>query len=253
MTSEAGWQVRSFQVVKAGNLPDECEDAAAWDEAAGVFAIADGATDAAFQRLWACLLVESFLQQPPDMVEDVDTAEWLSLWLPLVQEQWRAAVPWDALPWHGLTKARQTGGLATFLGMQCSADRRRWQAVAVGDCTLFHVSPTGELRFSGPLTCAAEFGNAPAALSSISPNISALLEHFYYFEGELCENDVLLLTTDALATWIYRELEAGNQPLERLLLLRDDVDFAALVDDLRSQRRLRNDDTSLLTIVLCSA
>ncbi len=247
-SNRMSWQVRSFQAVKAGSQPEECEDAVACDETAGVFAIADGATDAAFQRLWASLLVESFLQQPPDMTDHADPAEWLSIWLPLVQEQWHATVPWDALPWHGLTKARQVGGLATFLGVQCAAGRKRWRAVAVGDCTLLQVSAAGDLLFSGPLTSAAEFGNTPVALSSISPNVSPLLEHFYCFEGELGEGETLLLITDALAAWVFRELEAGNQPLTRLLLLRDDAHFGALVEELRLQRRMRNDDTTLLTI-----
>jgi hypothetical protein len=102
--------------------------------------------------------------------------------------------------------------------------------------------------FSGPLTGAADFGNAPVALSSISPSVSSLLEHLFCRRGELHEDETLLLTTDALAAWIFCDMETGNQPLARLLAISDNEHFTALVDELRSQRRLRNDDTSLLTV-----
>lgn len=242
------WQVRSFQVAKAGNAPDECEDAFAWDEAAGLFAIADGATDAAFQRLWARLLVESFLEQPPDRITlDDDPTLWLAAWLPHVQGKWQAGIPWEKLPWHGLNKARQVGGLATFLGLRCFEETGCWQAMAVGDCTLFHLSPEAELLAAGPLVSASEFGNAPAALSSIHQITTALLEHFFCFEGRWHAGDTLLLTTDALGAWIYCEHEAGKTPLKSVLTL-DDAGFVGLVNDLRQRRLMRNDDATLLII-----
>ena len=48
--------------VGRGNSPAEYEDALAADDAAGRYAVADGATEGCFTGLWARLLVEDFVQ-----------------------------------------------------------------------------------------------------------------------------------------------------------------------------------------------
>jgi hypothetical protein len=64
-----------------------------------------------------------------------------------------------------------------------------------------------------------------------------------YYPGE-----TLLLTTDALAVWLLRQVEAHAHPWPALLNLRSHDDFAAWVEGLRQDKQIRNDDTSLLVI-----
>lgn len=245
--------MRAFQVSKAGSTADECEDAFCWDVQTGCCALADGATDSAFQRLWARLLVEAFVRRPPSPFTEDALGDWLLEWLPGVQKQWHDAIDWQAIPWHGLNKARQVGGQATFLGLCCLADDARWLGVAVGDCNLFHVSASGDLLHSAPLAASANFGNAPMALSSINRNPSLFREHLFWLEGSLRTGEHLLLATDALAAWLLAAVEAGEQPVQRLLAVDNDAQFSGLVDELRAGKRLRNDDTTLLVITYAPA
>lgn len=240
--------LRAFQTPKAGCQPDECEDALAWDVDQRLFAIADGATDSAFQKLWANLLVEGFIAHPPPAYFPVALAAWVRDWLPGRQHQWDAGIPWGGLPWHGLNKARQTGGLATFLGVHLHPHQPYWQGVALGDCNLFHLFSDGEIYDYQPSVVSDQFGITPAALSSLNPRPEAVLPHLHKIGGTYYPGETLLLTTDALAVWLFKQIEANARPWRALLDLRTPADFTALIENLRAEKQIRNDDTSVLII-----
>ena len=56
--------------------------------------------------------------------------------------------------------------------------------------------------------------------------------------------------TDALACWFLRESEGGNRPwnILRDLDTHDQISFAELIADLRSDQRIKNDDVTLVRI-----
>lgn len=237
--------VHAYQVPKAGSSPAECEDAFACAPEAGLCALADGATDSAFQALWARLLTAAFVRQPPESWSEEGVALWLHEWLPAVQDEWHAAIDWAALPWHGLNKATQTGALATFLGLYV-AERaqsagsaqgapRRWHALAVGDCNLVRVDAAGRITDCAPWCSAADFDSHPSALSSIRrepAGVAAVLRRLHLMTGELARGDRLLLATDALAASLLDNREgagngSGEPMLASLLALLDRADNAA--------------------------
>ncbi|HKZ54028.1 MAG TPA: protein phosphatase 2C domain-containing protein [Anaerolineales bacterium] len=250
-------EVRHFQEPKAGSEPDECEDALAWDTLSLTFAIADGATDSAFQRLWATLLVKSFAEHPPAAF----TPAWLEQWLKSLQQEWSSSIDWDNLPWHGAVKARETGALATFLGFRVSPSTLRWSSIAIGDCGLFHFRADGGNRYHllawHPLTVSDDYRLDPSALSSIRRNYSVMWGEMRRSKGDFEEGDVFVLATDALGFWIMSEEERiqslhSEPPWNDLLLARSDSDFSRHVEQLRDNRRMRNDDTSMLVVRMCS-
>ncbi len=253
--------VRSFQVPKAGNEPDECEDALYWDQAQCLFAIADGATDSAFQRLWAQLLVEGFVHQAPETFAPTDLRPWFKRWLRARQREWHLSIDWDHVPWHGLNKARQIGALATFMGIYVAPDVPAWQGIAIGDCHLFHFSKAGggtspliesegmgwTLYDQQPATY--DFGTQPATLSSINRNHGIMWKYLHWLSGTYQQGDVILLTTDALAHWLVAQLWSRQGDVgETLLTLEDPEAFRALIMALRHEHQIRNDDTSMLVI-----
>lgn len=273
--------VRAFQVPKAGSSPAECEDAFACAAGAGLCAIADGATDAAFQALWARVLCNGFVRQPPESWSEEGVALWLHEWLPAVQDEWHAAIDWPALPWHGLNKATQTGGLATFLGLFVPGRGAPWHALAVGDCNLLRVDAAGEIVDCAPWCSAADFTNQPTALSSIQrtpAGVAATLRRLHLMTGELAAGDRLLLATDSLAACLLGggvgdtlgSNGGGEAVLPSLLALLDGTldtghwtldangthpatDFAAWVDAQRNARRMKNDDVTLLVVAEAAA
>jgi hypothetical protein len=240
--------IRAFQVPKDGSRLDECEDALGWDEDKRLFAIADGATDSAFQRLWANLLVQGLISRPPNSFSSLAIKAWFGDWLKARQEQWAASIDWEGIPWHGLNKARQTGGLATFLGLHLFADKPQWQGIAFGDCNFFHLFSDGDIYDYQPSTLSSEFGIAPIALSSINPNPETMLKHMKEFGGKYHAGETMFLTTDALAVWLLKQIESNARAWRTLLDLKSPADFNTLVEELRRDKQIRNDDTSLLVI-----
>ena len=81
----------AYRVLAAarGNRPEEYEDASDADPATGRFAVADGATEKRFARLWARLLVEEFVQHP-----EKEPQSWTDR-LPALQAKWQVAVGRD--------------------------------------------------------------------------------------------------------------------------------------------------------------
>ncbi len=246
-------EIAAYTLQKEGTEPRQCEDAFAFDARAGRAAVADGASDAFEAGAWARLLASMFIHAPPE-----DGPEAFLDWIRAPARAWHASVRWDELPWYAEQKAREVGGLATFLGFTLDAADEdaataRWTALAVGDACLLHFRNRSVLtRF--PVEGADGFGTTPALLATRPEHNRALLE-----AGELqttggaCQpGDLFLLATDALAEWLYRLPDLENarndlpdwQTLSGLL----EEDFVAVVEQLRARSAIRNDDVTLLVM-----
>ena len=244
---------RTFWLPKAGNSPDEYEDASrvVYPQRFGAarIAVSDGASESAFAREWANILSDAFVTQPPEELRDL-TEDSLTTWLAPAQEEWRSGVPWDRLPWHGQAKA-EAGAFATLLGLVVAAqpdDPRRlsWRATAVGDSCLFIIRD-GDLLLSFPLDDAAQFGNNPALVCSNPDNVGGFREQTRFHDGECATGDVFMLATDAIAAWLLAQRAAGEKPWETLAAL-NSSNWAGWIDEQRRGGSMRNDDTTLVII-----
>ncbi len=248
---------RRFRLPKAGNRPEEYEDAerVVYPQHVGVsgrrtarISVSDGASESAFAREWANILTDAFVDRPPDI--SGLTGDSLPDWLAPAQEEWRDGVPWDRIPWHGEAKA-QAGAFATMLGLAVGSapddsQRLSWQALAVGDSCLFVVRDDC-LWLSFPLKDAAEFDNNPALICSIPANAAGLWEGVRRCSGECAPGDLLILATDALACWLLAKDAAGQKPWEALLAL-DSPGWETWVGEQRRGGLMRNDDTTVVMI-----
>jgi hypothetical protein len=242
--SGSGEQIRcvAFCEPKHGSGPEEYEDAWAGNLAVGRFAVADGATESSYAGLWARMLVEEFVS-----TACLEPATW-STWLPEVQTRWEEAVGKQPLPWYAEIKWQQ-GAFATFLGVMVQLSR--WQALAVGDCCVFHVRGRRLCR-AFPVGHSHDFSNTPWLVSSrgFAPDMMAGRE--LRCAGEYQSGDRLWLMTDALAKWFLQVAEAGQQPwdlLEPLLVMAEaKVSFRSWIMALRNGRQIRNDDVTLMGI-----
>ena len=245
---------KRFYISKNGNRPDEYEDYSRIFFPAGNggfdtarIALADGASESAFSRVWAKILGDAFVDRPFDLASP--TQSMLESWLKPCQGQWHNAVPWDRLPWHGEVKA-QAGALATLLAMTIqpnSSRRLSWQAAAVGDSCLFVVRQN-DLLLSFPLESADQFNSTPALISSNRANNSGLWEHVRQSNGESAPGDLFMLASDALACWILDRYSAGEKPWEPLWELDSRERWTDLVQTQRREHSLKNDDTTLIMI-----
>jgi len=110
-------RTQSFRLPKQGNTLEEYEDAvfhSSWLENPpnGLFraAVADGATEASFYKVWANLLVEAYCQG------ELNDEKTLIQHLPRLQKQWYAEVTQKPLPWYAVEK-RQRGAFAALVGL----------------------------------------------------------------------------------------------------------------------------------------
>ena len=248
---------RTFWLPKAGNCPEEHEDASlvVYPQRLGASgrrtaraAVSDGASESAFAREWANVLTQAFISRPPDICGL--TEESMCEWLALAQQEWHVGIPWDRIPWHGEAKAR-AGAFATLLGLTIAAGPGRsagfsWQAVAVGDSCLLVVRD-GRLSLSFPLEDAAQFDNSPALVCSNPDNAGELWENVRQSDGECVSGDSFILASDALACWFLDRDAAGEKPWETILAL-DASGWVAWVEDQRRAGLMRNDDTTLVII-----
>jgi hypothetical protein len=248
--------IQSFSLQKAGNQPEEYEDAF-WPARQGTFegssfhfALADGATESSFSGLWAQMLVHAYGLSPLTPLN-------LQQRVKKRGQSWARRVTAKPLPWFALEKV-QRGAFATLLGLSLknhqepSSPGGCWTALAIGDTCLFQLRAS-ELMASFPLTRAEQFGNTPLLVSTHPLSNHQLWARLTDFEraGVWQPGDTFLLMTDALAHWFLTELETGEKPWLALFDLAKQSapdSFARWIGDLRASKAIRNDDVTLLII-----
>ncbi len=256
----AGLVPRAFWMPKGGNSETDYEDAYA--VATDCIAIADGATESSFARLWAQALTAGFVSDPSATIP-VHT-ERLQAWTQPLQVEWHSRVPWTTLPWFAEDKAR-AGAFATLLAFKVNDERRvmndeqnavhsslithhsSFQVFAIGDSCLFQIRD-GNVKMAFPLEASAQFDSTPPLLSSNPANNKRVWDNIVIGDGTLQAGDVLLFATDALARWFLVEVEADNRPWDTLCGLNGQEEFTAFITRLRHERAIRNDDVTLVIV-----
>lgn len=264
------WEMEGFSVPKHGLEEDENEDAYAYNPQDGWLAVADGATEASYARLWARILVEELAPvslAPPGSLAGVfpsskeELKERLKLLLPQFQQSWHKRVPWEQLQdkgWLFAVKAGQ-GAFATLLGVRL--DGLTWRAFNVGDSHLFIITEDDYIKSSFPDVQAEEFGFSPCLIPSLpGPGVEKALASLDWKAGEMTLTDRLLICTDAVAAYLLKEGEgekkrsAGCKPLvksspawQELLKVESPEGFRDWVKQARL-KSLHNDDSTVVLV-----
>ena len=239
---------REFHVPKPGAPESEYEDAffpgSGFARGISRFrcAVADGASESAFSREWAQLLVRAFGGN------QLNVERLGKLWDDFVQKK-------GTLPWYLESKIRH-GSHAALVGLSVQDpinngnDGGKWIAIAVGDSCLFHVRHD-QLQLAGPVQFAADFDNSPYLVSTKTRALKRSEEHVTILSGTWQSKDAFYLATDALAQWILAEHEAGRPPWKLLCDLGSESERLAFPDwiaELREGDLIHNDDTTLVRV-----
>jgi len=246
--------LKAFWLPKEGSTKSEYEDAFFPRSSRSYplakrprFAIADGATEASYSRLWARLLVSGFVRRrlglPPAVGE-----------LEPIQRRWRSKVGGRPLPWFA-EEALANGAFAALLGLEFSEERgatstvKTWRATAAGDCCLIQVR-SNDIINTFPFDDSTAFGSRPDLLGSLPAPNGHDNDMVKTFQGTCGFEDTFFLMSDALACWFFKEREAGNQPWNTLrdLDTQGEVSFHEFVTGLRNSKAMKNDDVTLLRI-----
>ena len=220
------WDRATFWLPRRGNNPEEYEDASAPDEAAGRYAVADGASEGCFTGLWATAagratslprgrgmrpLAGFAFRRPGAMGRRRPRPETGLSRRATGCEQGPSPPSWDVVLENSpLPLGEGPGGEGSH----------QWQAVAVGDACLFH---TRTVLCSAPFpwTAPKHFSNRPQLVGSRMPAAAAVQRQRLWSDGCGQPGDRLWAMTDALAKWCLAEHEAGGDPWRELESLLD--------------------------------
>lgn len=245
---------RQYSAPKAGSTDEEYEDAYyPLDSVDGEkeffsFAVADGATETSYSKVWAQLLVESYCHgqlAEPNLAEEI-----LNL-----QIKWNELVGSRPLPWYAEEKIRE-GAFSSLLGLTIKqefnlpvAAEGTWEAIAIGDSCLFQVRDD-ELLSKFPLENSEQFNSRPALVST-NPIYNGNLEKYILsVEGDWKTGDEFYLLTDAIACWFLKKVEDGGKPWK--IKYKDPGRFVNQINNLRKKGSLRNDDVTMIHVELLS-
>ena len=220
------------------------EDGAAYNAASGWFAVTDGASTGSNSREWAYTLAHSFVQ---DADHGVFERQGFTKWLDTVRAGFDPSsgeYPISNVPQWVRQTGEYQGAFATLVGGQLDGDRL--DAIAVGDCCLFHL-PAGHATGAGPtpfpLADPRQFGTSPMLVPSVSSGDQNLLGSVAHLSIRIHPGDVVFVASDALSETLMRRLD---QPLIWQLLARiGHRGFTDLCRDLRTAQQMKNDDVTL--------
>ncbi|HMF94576.1 MAG TPA: hypothetical protein VKE96_09790 [Vicinamibacterales bacterium] len=211
------------------------------------FAVADGASDSGYSQVWARMLADSFCGL---QTAAASTPGELDAWLAGCRDEWRKWAGERAggtLPWFARETLRN-GAFATFVGIAFSHEpgEASWHAVACGDACVFLVRDDA-LASAFPLDQPDAFDDPPPLVATAARLTSYALQTA---AGTAEVGDSFYLVTDALARWFLTSIDRGEKPWTRLREVRTPADLDALVSSAREARALRNDDVTLMTVVI---
>lgn len=230
----------SATLPKAGNRPEENEDAIEAAPARLRFAIADGASEAWESGPWAKRLVNRYVRRSP-------TPNDFSNWLANTRGEWNPKKPDGPVAWYAAEKQSQ-GSFATLVGVEIHAARSnpgmwRWKAVAVGDSCLIHVR-NQQIEAAFPHSSREEFSDRPPLVPS---SADVRCPPPQWLAGHAEAEDLLVLATDAVAAHLL-DTDTRSLAIAAVVESLRELDQTPLFDWFREIQRTTNDDASVIAI-----
>lgn len=231
--------MKIWRAAKRDNTAEENEDAAISNHP--MYAIADGATEAYFSRVWAQELVRSLVEVGADTYWS-DPAKDFWLAVSLASSKWQQQVPLQPLAWYAQYKAQQGSG-ATVALLIINEHRQCWRGIAIGDSIIVQVR-AGQRKLAWPLSHSSQFNATPHLVGTRATEDR---DDVPIYDGDFQPGDRFFLMTDALAAWSLRCEEEGQGLWEDLFAITSPDEWEQFVMAARTQG-MRNDDVTLLTL-----
>lgn len=236
-------QLRQLLLPKLGQEASECEDVIAVDAERCRFAVADGATEAFAARKWAEQLAQQWVRRQSTLTSE-EFRDWVAAEGRELHESWNGL----SLSWYAEAKAR-TGSFAAFVGVELDlkSELPSWKAVALGDTCLLH--RRGDVLVKSlPLARSESFNNAPILVASNCALHESSMKSVVIDSGKCESGDVLLLMSDAVASWYLKCFENDDLAAEDTFFTRPDNELGEFFDQERMAGRIRNDDLAIVRI-----
>ena len=236
-------QLRQLLLPKLGQEVSECEDVIAVDAQSCRFAVADGATEAFDARKWAERLAQEWVRRQSTLTAE-DFRNWVAAEGRELHDSWNGLT----LSWYAEAKAR-TGSFAAFVGVELdlTSESPGWKAIALGDTCLVHRRGNVLVK-SLPLARSDSFNNAPVLVASNCALHESSMKSVVSDSGDCEIGDVLLLMSDAVASWYLKCFENDDVAAEDSFFTRPDSELIEFFDRERLAGTIRNDDLAIVRI-----
>lgn len=242
-------KIRAFITHKLAEHFCDCQDRFSINPDTKSVALADGMSQSYQQKIWAKLLVDSYLFNI-DFVPNKESIKELSI-------QWRDGVtnyieqlkannaPEYLIIMNENALAMHKSAGATFLGIRFNGNK--WEGDVLGDSCLLEVE-NNQIKKIHTSQQGDEFDNHPDYFDSdASKEGKGTPLHIC---GEITSQTNILLVSDPFSDFLNERKKGGKEELyiKELLQVTNHDEFEALVDKWRKEYGMHNDDSTLIII-----
>lgn len=230
------------QVPKDMANPEFNEDIYRIDIDRSLIVLCDGASESFDSKTWAVNLADKFLIE-----QDINHA-----WINDAISRYNELFDYSKLSWSKQA-AFERGSFSTLLGITYSEPDNVIEMTGIGDTVAILIN-NNEIIDSFPYTSAEEFLNHPELLStnleqnSFLYSSNQLVQYKKAWNIERNKNLHILLMTDALAEWLFRNWLIDRSILTKLIDINDEMEFEKLVLAERSAKNMKTDDSTLIKL-----
>ncbi len=208
-----------------------------------IIALSDGASESYDSKSWAMMLVNNFVKNP----------KFSSDWVKAVQQEYVAGIDFQNLSWSK-QMAFERGSFATLITVNCTQLSNGVEVFSIGD-SLAVLVRDGRYAQSYPFDTPEQFDARPELLSTLS-HLNKFTEDDEFVSSEHNQiwatqhGDWILLVTDAVGQWLLREINHEPSSIDILLQINTDEQFEDLVAAMRSERRMKLDDSTMIRLAV---
>lgn len=240
-------KIRGFITHKCAEYYSDCADYFSIDAKTKKIAVSDGISQSIMPLEWAKILSCQFTSGiwiPSDNIAPLQKI-WQNEAHQFLEEQKKDA---DVYPWilENCLEANEGAG-ATFCGI--TFEGFNWDAAILGDSCLVSVKKKNGCFYIEQIYSSKEknhFDNNPDYFDSFNNTIGNLNIR----KGQLGKNNVLMIVTDPFSELFERIKNTAEEDsiIRKILAVQNQDEYCALVDELRNQHQMHDDDSTLIII-----
>jgi len=236
-------KVRAFITHKLAESYSDCADYYSINQRTGRMAVCDGISQSFRPLEWARLLATAYTEcdfnpSEPESVKPLQKKWQNSLLSYLKELQDAGRITYGV---ENAINERKSAG-STFCGIQFNGND--WEATILGDSALVSIDPSGAIAIYSSQE--GVFNNRPDYFDSYEKSVGNIRE----LSGRIEPGQILLMVSDPFSELFqkYENDEMFPEIMNKILSLNTQEEYPALVDYLRNECKMHNDDSTLLII-----
>ncbi len=236
-------KVRGFITHKSAECFADCADYFKINPETGRIAVADGVSQSVMPQEWASILVKAYTDEGWELSDEIGPLQkkWDEEAKNFIQsEKDRGSDPWML---ENSIKERQGAG-ATLCGI-AFGEKGFWKASILGDSCLVKIDDKGNVT---EIIASREgaFDNRPDYFDSYLQKRGSVK----YIDGILKDSEKILLVSDPFSELLQniKEMTNNHPVVEKLLSVNSFDEYEKIVEYLRIEFNMHNDDSTLVII-----